>query len=41
VGDEAAREVLRGHNTAVRGALEANGGREVKHTGDGIMASFP
>jgi hypothetical protein len=41
VGDEAAQEVLRGHNTAVRGALDANGGREVKHTGDGIMASFP
>ncbi|HJM88146.1 MAG TPA: adenylate/guanylate cyclase domain-containing protein [Dehalococcoidia bacterium] len=41
VGDEAAQEVLRGHNTAVRGALESNGGREVKHTGDGIMASFP
>ena len=41
VGDEAAQDVLRGHNTAVRGALEANGGREVKHTGDGIMASFP
>jgi class 3 adenylate cyclase len=41
VGDESAQEVLHGHNTAVRGALEANGGREVKHTGDGIMASFP
>ena len=41
VGDEAAQEVLRGHNTAVRGALDANGGREVKHTGDGIMAAFP
>ena len=41
VGDEAAQELLRGHNSAVRGALEANGGREVKHTGDGIMASFP
>jgi adenylate cyclase len=41
VGDETAQEVLRGHNTAVRGALEANGGREVKHIGDGIMASFP
>ena len=25
----------------MRSALEANGGREVKHTGDGIMASFP
>ncbi len=41
VGDEAAQEVLRGHNTAVRGALEEHGGREVKHTGDGIMAAFP
>jgi class 3 adenylate cyclase len=40
VGDEAAQEVLHGHNTAVRGALDANGGREVKHTGDGIMAAF-
>ncbi len=41
IGDEAAQEVLRGHNTAVRAALEEHGGREVKHTGDGIMASFP
>ncbi len=40
VGDEAAQEVLRGHNSAVRSALEAHDGREVKHTGDGIMASF-
>jgi adenylate cyclase len=37
----AAQEVLRGHNSAVRAALDANGGREVKHTGDGIMAAFP
>ena len=41
LGDEGAQELLRGHNTTVRGALDANGGREVKHTGDGIMASFP
>ncbi len=41
VGDEAAQEVIRGHNAAVRGALDEHGGREVKHTGDGIMASFP
>jgi len=41
VGDEAAQEVLRGHNVAVRNALDAHGGLEVKHTGDGIMASFP
>jgi hypothetical protein len=41
LGDEGAQELLRGHNTAVRSALDANGGREVKHTGDGIMAAFP
>ncbi len=41
VGDEAAQDVLHGHNDAVRKALEDNGGREVKHTGDGIMAAFP
>ena len=28
------------HNTIVRDALTAEGGHEVKHTGDGIMASF-
>ncbi len=41
LGDEGAQELLRGHNEAVRSALEEHGGREVKHTGDGIMASFP
>jgi class 3 adenylate cyclase len=41
VGDEAAQDVLHGHNDAVRKALADNGGREVKHTGDGIMAAFP
>ena len=41
LGDEGAQELLRGHNAAVRGALDEHGGREVKHTGDGIMASFP
>ena len=41
LGDEGAQEILRGHNTTVRGALDEHGGREVKHTGDGIMASFP
>ena len=28
------------HDALVRRGLEAHGGREVKHTGDGIMASF-
>ncbi|MCA9831407.1 MAG: adenylate/guanylate cyclase domain-containing protein [Dehalococcoidia bacterium] len=41
LGDEGAQEVLRGHNATVRKALEAHAGREVKHTGDGIMAAFP
>lgn len=40
LGDDAAMNLLEHHNTAVRGALQENGGREVKHTGDGIMASF-
>ncbi|MEX0799898.1 MAG: adenylate/guanylate cyclase domain-containing protein [Dehalococcoidia bacterium] len=40
VGDAQAQEVLRLHNTIVREALSAHGGSEIKHTGDGIMASF-
>jgi class 3 adenylate cyclase len=40
IGDEAAMEMLNLHNTVVRNALADSGGREVKHTGDGIMASF-
>ncbi len=41
LGDVEAQEVLRVHNAIVREALAAHGGSEVKHTGDGIMASFP
>jgi class 3 adenylate cyclase len=40
LGDEAAMALLDVHNTVVRGALANLSGREVKHTGDGIMASF-
>jgi len=40
LGDEAAMGLLDIHNTVVRDALTNLGGREVKHTGDGIMASF-
>jgi class 3 adenylate cyclase/pimeloyl-ACP methyl ester carboxylesterase len=40
LGDAGAQEVLRGHNDVIRGALRENGGAEIKHTGDGIMASF-
>ncbi len=41
VGDAKAQELLRTHNTIVRDALKTHGGSEVKHTGDGIMASLP
>ena len=40
LGDAGAQEVRRAHNDIVRSALTANGGSEIKHTGDGIMASF-
>jgi class 3 adenylate cyclase len=40
LGDEAAMALLDLHNTIVRNALADLRGREVKHTGDGIMASF-
>lgn len=40
LGDAKAQDLLRTHNTIVRDALQVHGGREIKHTGDGIMASF-
>ena len=40
LGDEKAQELVREHNTIVREALSAHEGTEIKHTGDGIMASF-
>ncbi len=41
LGDAGAQELLHTHNASVREALAEHGGSEVKHTGDGIMASFP
>jgi class 3 adenylate cyclase len=41
VGDEKAQQLLRIHNRIVRGCLRMYHGHEVKHTGDGVMASFP
>jgi class 3 adenylate cyclase len=41
LGDAQAQELLHSHNTIVRDALKVCGGSEIKHTGDGIMASFP
>jgi class 3 adenylate cyclase len=40
LGDLRAVEMVRAHDALVRRALKDKGGREVKHTGDGIMASF-
>jgi adenylate cyclase len=40
LGDAGAQELLRRHNEIIRGALRESGGTEIKHTGDGIMASF-
>ncbi|MEY2543929.1 MAG: hypothetical protein QOE81_1390 [Verrucomicrobiota bacterium] len=40
MGDEAAMELVELHDSIVRDALKDLGGREVKHLGDGIMASF-
>ncbi len=40
LGDEGFMALLHEHDQIVRTALGATGGREVKHTGDGLMASF-
>ena len=40
LGDAPALELVRAHDALVRRGLDAHGGREVKHTGDGIMAAF-
>ncbi len=39
-GDARAQAVRQAHNTIVRLALREHGGTEIKHTGDGLMASF-
>ncbi len=40
LGDAKAQALVHAHNQIVREALRAQGGTEIKHTGDGIMASF-
>jgi class 3 adenylate cyclase/pimeloyl-ACP methyl ester carboxylesterase len=40
LGDARAQAVRRTHDKIVRDALGVHGGGEIKHTGDGIMASF-
>lgn len=41
LGDAGAQEMLRKHNAIIRKAVSERDGSEIKHTGDGIMASFP
>ncbi|HEY1382581.1 MAG TPA: nickel-binding protein [Dongiaceae bacterium] len=41
LGDRLATEMVRAHDSIVHRCLAACDGREVKHTGDGIMASLP
>jgi len=40
LGDTMAVELLRAHDAIIRRCLEHHRGSEVKHLGDGIMASF-
>jgi len=40
LGDARGVEMVRAHDSLVRRSLSDHGGREVKHLGDGIMASF-
>ncbi len=40
IGDGGSFMILKRHNEIVRNALQEYGGKEVKHTGDGIMACF-
>jgi class 3 adenylate cyclase/predicted esterase len=41
IGDDKAQEILRNHNAIIRNAINIQGGKEIKHTGDGVMVSFP
>lgn len=40
LGDRMATELIRAHDALVRRCLNQASGRDVKHTGDGIMAAF-
>ncbi|MGH8927539.1 MAG: nickel-binding protein [Acidimicrobiia bacterium] len=40
LGDSGAMEILRAHDDIIRQALRDGRGTQVKHTGDGVMASF-
>jgi len=40
LGDQRFHDILKTHNAVIREALNRHAGIEVKHTGDGILASF-
>jgi class 3 adenylate cyclase len=40
LGDVGMMDLLRAHDAIIRSALASHAGREIKHTGDGIMACF-
>lgn len=40
MGDSSAQQVVRVHNSVFDALLDANGGRKIKNTGDGLMAAF-
>jgi class 3 adenylate cyclase len=40
LGDRAAHQLIQLHNTVLRACLHQHGGREITHTGDGMIASF-
>jgi class 3 adenylate cyclase len=40
LGDRAWRDLLENHDMIVRRQIESHRGREIKHTGDGVMAAF-
>ena len=40
LGDQRFHELLKTHNAVIREALNRHAGTEIKHTGDGILASF-
>ncbi len=41
LGNSGAQKVVRAHNTLVRAATKRHKGTEVKHTGDGLLVTFP
>lgn len=40
LGNSGAQRVVRAHNSLVRQAIKDNKGKEIKHTGDGILVTF-